>query len=58
MKVDYIRLYQPRQDKEKGKGEWLSCDPVDHPTSEYIRAHSRAYTDPDFRTWADVGYTA
>ncbi|KAG9062003.1 hypothetical protein KI688_006723 [Linnemannia hyalina] len=53
MKVDYIRLYQPRQEEEGNeKGEWLSCDPLDHPTAEYIRAHSRVYSDPD------VGYTA
>ncbi|OAQ25127.1 hypothetical protein K457DRAFT_81008 [Linnemannia elongata AG-77] len=60
MKVDYIRLYQPRQVEGNGKskGEWLSCDPIDHPTAEYIRAHPRAYSDPGVRTWAEVGYTA
>ncbi|KAF9538294.1 hypothetical protein EC957_006942 [Mortierella hygrophila] len=51
MKVDYIRLYQPRQEEGNENREWLSCDPLDHPTAEYIRAHSRVYSDPD------VGYT-
>ncbi|KAF8934536.1 hypothetical protein BGZ47_010339 [Haplosporangium gracile] len=54
MKVDYIRLYQPRQDE--GKAQWLSCDPIDHPTAKYIRAHPRAYADPSIKTWADAGY--
>ncbi|KAK3834141.1 MAG: beta-glucan synthesis-associated, partial [Linnemannia gamsii] len=62
MKIDYIRLYQPRQDQDaKEKGEmsgkrWLSCDPVDHPTAAYIRDHSRAYSDPGAGTWAEAGY--
>ncbi|KAF9145880.1 hypothetical protein BG015_011762 [Linnemannia schmuckeri] len=54
MKIDYIRLYQPRQDE--GKRQWLSCDPIDHPTAKYIRAHPRAYADPSVNTWADAGY--
>ncbi|KAG0367681.1 hypothetical protein BGX24_003135 [Mortierella sp. AD032] len=62
MKIDYIRLYQPRQEQDaKEKGEmsgkrWLSCDPVDHPTAAYIRDHSRAYSDPGAGTWAEAGY--
>ncbi|KAG0260485.1 hypothetical protein BGZ95_004442, partial [Linnemannia exigua] len=62
MKIDYIRLYQPRQSQdtkekgEKGGKSWLLCDPADHPTAAYIRDHSRAFSDPGARTWAEAGY--
>ncbi|KAG0284736.1 hypothetical protein BGZ96_010908 [Linnemannia gamsii] len=58
MKIDYIRLYQPRQQRNGGKAGGMSCDPVDHPTAAYIRTHPRAYSDPGVNTWADAGYTA
>ncbi|KAF9098215.1 hypothetical protein BGX29_007735 [Mortierella sp. GBA35] len=58
MKIDYIRLYQPRQentDGQEGKGDngeenKLSYDPADHPTAAYIRDHPRAYSDPGVHT--------
>ncbi|KAF9908177.1 hypothetical protein EC991_010198 [Linnemannia zychae] len=55
MKIDYIRLYQPRQDVN-GKKDRLLCDPEGHPTAAYIREHSRAYSDPGLRSWAEAGY--
>ncbi|KAF9118101.1 hypothetical protein BGW39_001469, partial [Mortierella sp. 14UC] len=57
MKIDYIRLYQPRQNVNgNGKKDWLSCDPVGRPTAAYIREHSRAYSDLRVGTWAEAGY--
>ncbi|KAF9081477.1 hypothetical protein BGX23_000820 [Mortierella sp. AD031] len=58
MKIDYIRLYQPRQentDGQEGKGgngeeNKLSYDPADHPTAAYIRDYPRAYSDPGVHT--------
>lgn len=55
MKIDYIRLYQPRQQRNGGKAGGMSCDPVDHPTAAYIRTHPRAYSDPGVSSWADAG---
>jgi hypothetical protein len=33
MKVDYVRVYQ-----QEGK-ESITCDPADHPTSQYIKEY-------------------
>ncbi|UZJ57020.1 hypothetical protein CBS101457_006340 [Exobasidium rhododendri] len=50
MKVDYVRVYQ-----EKGK-EKMSCDPVDHPTSDYINNHIDVYSNANITTWNSTKY--
>ncbi|KAG0039454.1 hypothetical protein BGZ82_008192 [Podila clonocystis] len=52
MKIDYVRVYHPDATGTRS----LSCDPVDHPTAEYIRNHPRAYQDSALQTWAEAGY--
>ncbi|KAG0033808.1 hypothetical protein BGZ81_007277 [Podila clonocystis] len=52
MKIDYVRVYHPDTTGTRS----LSCDPVDHPTAEYIRNHPRAYQDSVLQTWAEAGY--
>ncbi|KAG0362275.1 hypothetical protein BG005_006261 [Podila minutissima] len=52
MKIDYVRVYHPDATGTRS----MSCDPVDHPTAEYIRNHPRAYQDSALQTWAEAGY--
>ncbi|KAG6813578.1 hypothetical protein H0H92_009622 [Tricholoma furcatifolium] len=52
MFIDYIRVYQ-----RKGTENGLTCDPPSHPTSTYINNHLGAYSNPNFTTWAQAGYT-
>ncbi|KAG0091689.1 hypothetical protein BGZ93_010170 [Podila epicladia] len=52
MKIDYVRVYHPDAPGTRS----MSCDPVDHPTAEYIRSHPRAYQDSALQTWAEAGY--
>ena len=47
MKVDYIRVYQP-----KGQ-ENIGCDPTDFPTQAYIERYIDAYNNPNLTTWVD-----
>jgi len=47
MKVDYIRVYQP-----KGK-ENIGCEPPDFPTQAYINQYIEVYTDPNLTTWVN-----
>ncbi|KAG0343350.1 hypothetical protein BG004_005384, partial [Podila humilis] len=56
MKIDYVRVYHPSQGAGRGGRGSMSCDPVDHPTAEYIRTHPRAYQDPNVHTWAEAGH--
>ena len=49
LKVDYIRVYQPRGEENVG------CDPPDFPTKAYINQYIDAYTNPNLTTWVD-GY--
>lgn len=50
MKVDYVRVYQ-----QKG-AEKMSCDPPDHPTSDYINKHIDVYNNPNLTTWNKTKY--
>lgn len=52
MKIDYVRVYHPDTTETRP----MSCDPVDHPTAEYIRSHPRAYQESTLQTWAEAGY--
>ncbi|KAF8636013.1 hypothetical protein AX15_000173 [Amanita polypyramis BW_CC] len=52
MYVDYIRIYQ-----RKGVKNGLTCDPPTRPTTDYIQSHLPAYSNPNFTTWAQAGYT-
>lgn len=52
MKIDYVRVYHPDATGTRS----MSCDPVDHPTAEYIRNHPRAYQESTLQTWAEAGY--
>ena len=47
MKVDYIRVYQP-------KGEVnIGCEPSGFPTQAYINQYIDAYSNPNLTTWVD-----
>jgi len=45
MRVDYIRVYQPKGSVNVG------CDPEDFPTEAYINQYIEAYTNPNLTTW-------
>ncbi|KAI6047520.1 glycoside hydrolase family 16 protein [Pisolithus marmoratus] len=45
MRVDYIRVYQPKNNRNIG------CDPKDFPTTKYINTYLEAYTNPNLTTW-------
>lgn len=45
MRVDYVRVYQPVNNKNVG------CDPKDFPTADYINTYIEAYTNPNLTTW-------
>ncbi|KZP07659.1 glycoside hydrolase family 16 protein [Athelia psychrophila] len=47
MKVDYIRVYQPKNAKNIG------CDPPDFPTASYINKYIDAYSNWNYTTWVD-----
>ena len=47
MRVDYIRVYQPKGEENIG------CDPPDFPTQDYINRYTDAYTNPGLTTWVD-----
>ncbi|KAJ7786147.1 glycoside hydrolase family 16 protein, partial [Mycena metata] len=47
MRVDYIRVYQPKDAINIG------CDPAAFPTQAYINEYLPAYTNPNFTTWRD-----
>ncbi|KAJ7169728.1 beta-glucan synthesis-associated [Mycena filopes] len=47
MRVDYIRVYQPKNAINVG------CDPEGFPTQAYINEYLPAYTNPNFTTWRD-----
>ncbi|KAK0528210.1 beta-glucan synthesis-associated protein [Tilletia horrida] len=50
MLFDYVRLYQqPNQQK-------LSCDPPDHPTSNYINSHLDIYYNPNLTVYPREKY--
>ncbi|KAI9615640.1 hypothetical protein H4Q26_011582 [Puccinia striiformis f. sp. tritici PST-130] len=51
MYVDYVRIYQREGHTNIG------CSPKDRPTEDYINRHLGAYTNPNFTTWAQAGYT-
>jgi N-acetylmuramoyl-L-alanine amidase CwlA len=48
MRIDYIRVYQ----NDEGT---VGCDPDDHPTANYIKKFSNAYTNNNLTTWAQAG---
>ncbi|KAM6494166.1 glycoside hydrolase family 16 protein, partial [Amanita muscaria] len=52
MHIDYIRVYQ-----RSGLKGGLTCDPPTRPTANYIQSHLPAYSNPNFTTWAQAGYT-
>ncbi|KAH9925396.1 glycoside hydrolase family 16 protein [Epithele typhae] len=54
MLIDYIRVYQ-REDVISEDS--TSCNPSSRPTEEYINGHINAYTNPNFTTWDQAGYT-
>jgi len=44
MLIDYIRVYQTTDDDAHvGQPHTQGCDPVDHPTREYIKGHESVY---------------
>jgi len=52
MYVDYVRVYQ-RSDVKPNIG----CNPPSYPTADYINNHLPAYSNPNFTTWNQSGYT-
>jgi len=48
---DYVRVYQ-----RKGSMN-IGCDPASHPTANYINDHLGAYSNVNFTTWAEAGFT-
>lgn len=34
----------------------MTCDPPDYPTTAYIEAHKKAYTNPNLTTWDETGF--
>ncbi|KAI1794793.1 glycoside hydrolase family 16 protein [Ganoderma leucocontextum] len=54
MYVDYVRVYQ--RDDVIGEDSY-SCNPSSRPTANYINNHLNAYSNPNFTTWDQAGYT-
>ncbi|KAF2131119.1 glycoside hydrolase family 16 protein [Dothidotthia symphoricarpi CBS 119687] len=50
MRIDYIRIYQPEDN------QIMTCDPENYPTTEYIKKHPEAYSNPNLTDWASTGY--
>ncbi|ODV85507.1 glycoside hydrolase family 16 protein [[Candida] arabinofermentans NRRL YB-2248] len=48
--IDYIRVYQPKDAIS------ITCDPVDYPTTDYIKDHLNAYMNPNLTSWEAAGY--
>lgn len=47
MKVDYVRVYQPKGEENIG------CEPSGFPTQAYISQYIEAYSNPNLTTWVD-----
>lgn len=45
MRIDYLRIYQ-----DEGN-EIVTCDPEGYPTTQYIREHPEAYSNPNLTHW-------
>lgn len=45
MRFDYIRIYQDPDEKS------VTCDPEGWETTEYIKKHEEAYSNPNLTTW-------
>ena len=53
MRVDYVRWYQ-----KKGEEKLVTCDPPGFETTQYIKDHINAYTNPNFTvSFASQGKT-
>ncbi|PSN70605.1 beta-glucan synthesis-associated [Corynespora cassiicola Philippines] len=50
MRVDYVRWYQ------KAGEEMVTCDPPGFETTQYIKDHINAYTNPNFTRWDQTGH--
>lgn len=50
MRVDYVRVYQPPGSTS------MTCDPPDHPTTNYINSHLPAYMNNNHTSWKMAGY--
>lgn len=47
MYVDYIRVYQPKGQRNVG------CDPKGFPTAKYINKYAEVYANPNLTTWLE-----
>lgn len=45
MRFDYIRIYQDPNN------QIVTCDPPGYPTTDYIKAHPKAYQNPNVTSW-------
>ncbi|KAJ4364406.1 beta-glucan synthesis-associated protein [Neocucurbitaria cava] len=50
MRVDYVRWYQ------KPGEDMVTCDPPGFETTEYIKSHKNAYSNPNLTRWDDTGH--
>ncbi|KAH7371082.1 beta-glucan synthesis-associated protein-domain-containing protein [Pyrenochaeta sp. MPI-SDFR-AT-0127] len=50
MRVDYVRWYQ------KEGEEMVTCDPPGFETTQYIKDHKNAYTNPNLTQWDETGH--
>ncbi|KAF2817026.1 beta-glucan synthesis-associated [Mytilinidion resinicola] len=50
MRVDYVRWYQ------KPGNYSVTCDPPGWETTQYIKDHMNAYTNPNFTKWDQTGH--
>ena len=48
MRFDYIRIYQPEDAVS------ITCDPPGYPTTQYIKEHMDAYSNPNKTLWYDT----
>ncbi|KAK6537547.1 hypothetical protein TWF694_011729 [Orbilia ellipsospora] len=51
MYIDYVRIYQLEGE------EMITCDPPGYPTTDYIKKHINAYTNPNLTSWEQAGYS-
>ena len=50
MRFDYVRWYQPKNHKI------VTCDPPGYETTQYIKDHPLAYSNPNLTKWDQTGY--
>lgn len=52
MAIDYVRVYQ-----KDGQTDRITCDPVDHPTADFINTHPELYNNVNLTAFPRDTYT-